>query len=115
MESEPSLTPNSAVDHVRRESATPFSYRSALHALLGLSDIEERHVNYARTIPPVELRYPPQPLPDQPWPLPQAWQETDPPGFDEASAHHPGRSAGPPVPTASPPRPVAEQAMVLPG
>jgi hypothetical protein len=103
MESEPSLTPISAVDHVRRESATPFSYRSALHALLGLSDIEERHVSYTRTVPPVEVRYSPQPLPDQPWHLPQAWQETDPSGFDEAAAHHPAPSAEPPAPDAAMP------------
>lgn len=115
MESEQSLTPNSAVDHVRRESATPFSYRNALHALLGISDADGGHVHYARTLPPVELRYPPQPVPDQPWHLPEAWQETAPSGFDEAAARHPGPSAGRPGSAAPHHAPSEEQALALLG
>ncbi len=82
MESEQSLTPHSDVDHIRRESAIPFAYRSALHALLGMSDVEGRQVSYAQMVSPVELRYTPQPLPGQLWDLQEAWQETDPSGFD---------------------------------
>jgi hypothetical protein len=86
MESEQSLTPNSDGDRVQqRASANPFSYRSALHALLGMSDSEGKHVSYARMVPPV--RYTPQSFLE-------ALQETDLSDFDDEAAYHPGSSAG---------------------
>jgi hypothetical protein len=111
MESEQSLTPHSDVDHGRRERATPFSYRSALHTLLGMSDVEGGQVSYARMIPPVEWRDTPQPLPGQSWDLQEAWQETDPSGFDEASAHDTDRSTGSPGAAAPHHGPLQEQAL----
>ena len=83
MQSEQSLTSNSNVDSIRHEDANPFSYRSALQALLGMSNVEGRQVSYARMVPSVQLWDIPQPLTGQPAPLPEAVQETG-LSFDDA-------------------------------
>lgn len=113
MESERALTPNSDGDHVRRESATPFSYRSALRALLGMSDDMGKHVSYARMVPPVQLRYTTQSLTGQPSHLPEALQETDLSGFDDEVAHDPDSSAGSPGTAVRHHRPLEEKALLL--
>lgn len=113
MESEQSLTPHSERNRVRRESANSFSYRSALHALLGMSDGVGKHVSYARMVPPVQLRSTPQSLMGQASRLPEALQETDLSGFDDETAHYPDSSAGSPEATALHHRPREEKTLLL--